>query len=129
MVALWMIGIGDPPEQAGEICVAEIFGRDVEPGRAKVGMGIHPFHDPRLTEEWAQEPLDIDATEFHVYAAEWLPDRVEFFVDGEHVKTAGQSPGYPMQFMLDVYELPGEGETTYPKVFTVDYVRAYRPPA
>jgi hypothetical protein len=129
MVAFWMIGYEDEPDRSGEICIAEIFGKDIEPGRAKVGMGIHPFHDPRLRDEWAQEPLPIDATEFHVYAADWTPDRVAFFVDGAHVKTVGQSPSYPMQFMLDVYELPGDGETTYPKVFEVDYVRGYRPSA
>jgi hypothetical protein len=129
MVAFWMIGYEDEPHSSGEICIAEIFGKDIEPGRAKVGMGIHPFHDPRLRDEWAQEPLPIDATEFHVYAADWTPDRVAFFVDGAHVKTVGQSPSYPMQFMLDVYELPGDGETTYPKVFEVDYVRGYRPSA
>jgi hypothetical protein len=126
MVAFWMIGYEDEPDRSGEICIAEIFGRDVEPGRAKVGMGIHPFHDPRLTEEWVQEPFDVDATEYHVYAADWTPDHVAFFVDGEHVKTVGQSPSYPMQFMLNVYELPGDGETSYPRVFTVDYVRGYR---
>jgi hypothetical protein len=42
MVALWMIGYEDKPERSGEICVCEIFGRDVAPGNAKVGMGIHP---------------------------------------------------------------------------------------
>src|SRR5436190_18014855 len=29
MVALWMIGYEDEPERSGEICVFEIFGRDV----------------------------------------------------------------------------------------------------
>ena len=29
MVALWMIGFGDTPTRSAEICVAEIFGRDV----------------------------------------------------------------------------------------------------
>jgi hypothetical protein len=47
MVALWMIGLGDPPEQSAEICIFEIFGRDVEAHSASVGMGVHPFADPR----------------------------------------------------------------------------------
>jgi Glycosyl hydrolases family 16 len=127
MVALWMIGYGDEPEHTGEICVCEIFGRDVGPGRAAVGMGLHPFGDPRIVDEFAAEPLAIDAREFHVYAAEWTPDHVAWFVDGEHVKTVEQSPAYAMQLMLDIYEFPGEGGGPYPKEFVVDYVRGHRP--
>ena len=57
MVALWMIGIGDAPERSGEICVAEIFGRNVGPDRARVGMGIHPFEDPALTDDFEEVEL------------------------------------------------------------------------
>ena len=76
MVALWMVGFEDVPERSGEICVAEIFGRDVRDGEAAVGMGIHPVGDPDLVEEFAREPLAIDVREFHVYAAEWTADGV-----------------------------------------------------
>ena len=50
-------------------------------------MGVHPFRDPALTDEFAAEPLAIDVADFHVYAADWRPGRVDFLVDGEHVKT------------------------------------------
>ena len=129
LAALWMIGYEDEPERSAEICVCEIFGRDVGAESAKVGMGVHPFGDPRITDEFAAEVVPIDAREFHVYAAEWAPERVEFFVDGERVKTVGQSPSYPMQLMLNLYEFLDErGERTgpYPKQFVVDYVRGYR---
>ncbi len=127
MVALWMIGFEDEPERSGEICIVEIFGRDIlGPDRARVGMGIHRFGDPALTEEWAQEELAIDVTEPHEYAAEWEPGQVAFFVDGEHVKTVGQAPDYPMQLMLGVYEFPGEQPVDYPHVFHVDSVRGSR---
>ena len=129
MVALWMVGFEDVPERSGEICVAEIFGRDVVEGEsAKVGMGIHPVGDPGLVEEWDRESLPIDVRDFHVYAAEWDRDGVAFFVDGEHVKTTRQSPGYPMQLMLSLYEFPdwpGRDEP-HPKEFVVDYVRGSR---
>jgi len=128
MVALWMIGYEDEPERSGEICVCEIFGRDVGESEAKVGMGIHPFGDPRLHEEWAAETIAIDAREFHAYAADWTPEHVAFSIDGEHVKTVGQSPAYPMQLMLSVYEFRwsnGAPTGTYPKEFVVDYVRGY----
>jgi beta-glucanase (GH16 family) len=90
-------------------------------------MGVHAFRDPRLEEAFAPEELAVDAREPHVYAAEWTPERVAFSVDGEHVKTVGQSPDYPMQLMLNVYELPGRsGDRPYPKVFHVDWVRGHR---
>jgi hypothetical protein len=130
MVALWMIGYEDEPDRSAEICVCEIFGRDVGRDGARVGMGLHPFGDPTIREEFAAEPVPIDVREFHVYAAEWTADQVSFFVDGELVKTVHQAPRYPMQFMLGIYEFPDDGAApagTYPKEFVVDYFRGYRP--
>jgi Glycosyl hydrolases family 16 len=128
MVALWMIGYEDEPDRSAEICICEIFGRDVTPDRAGVGMGVHPFGDPRIRDEFAVEDLAIDARRFHTYAAEWTPDHVAFFVDHQPVKTVGQSPAYPMQFMLGIYEFPGDGQPArpYPKEFVVDSFRGYR---
>jgi hypothetical protein len=129
MVALWLIGYEDEPERSAEICVCEIFGRDVAASHASVGMGLHPFGDPRIVDDFSQMRVSIDAREFHVYAAEWEPERVAFFVDGELVKAVGQAPDYPMQLMLGIYEFPDGGEraaSAYPKEFVVDYVRGYR---
>jgi glycosyl hydrolase family 16 len=131
MVALWMIGYEDQPDRSAEICICEIFGRDVTAGRAGVGMGLHPFGDPRIRDEFSVEQLPVDARDFHVYAAEWTPEHVAFFVDNQLVKTVEQSPAYPMQFMLGIYEFPEDGEPgqpshPYPKEFVVDWFRGYR---
>ncbi|HKA68688.1 MAG TPA: glycoside hydrolase family 16 protein [Actinomycetes bacterium] len=132
MIALWMIGYEDQPGQSAEICVCEIFGRSMTADTAAVGMGVHPFGDAGLTDEFAAEELPIDAREFHVYAAEWTPEYITFSVDHQLVKTVEQSPHYPMQLMLGVYEFPAgrpgdqPAETDprrYPKEFAVDYVR------
>jgi beta-glucanase (GH16 family) len=99
---------------------------------------VRPFGDATIRDEFSVETIAIDAREFHTYAAEWTPESVAFFVDHRLVKTVAQSPGYPMQFMLDIYEFPDDGQSTqpahpYPKQFVVDYVRGYRrttsPPA
>ena len=128
MVACWLIGYEDEPTRSAEICVCEIFGRDVSAHRAKVGMGLHPFGDPGIEDDFAAESLDIDARDFHVYAAEWTPEQVAFRVDGTHVRTVRQSPAYPMQLMLNIYEFPAPDAPArpYPKEFVVDYVRGYR---
>lgn len=132
MVALWMIGLGDPPEQSAEICIFEIFGRDVREDTTRVGMGVHPFEDPAITDEFAAEPVAIDARDPHWYAAEWTPDHVAFYVDEREIKVVRQSPAYPMAFMLDIYEFaegpePASPADRYPKEFVVEAFRGWRP--
>lgn len=127
-VSLYMIGYEDTPERSGEINMFEIFGKDVSPTSTKVRYGIHPWKDSKLTDEFYQDWLDIDATKFHVYAHEWTPAQIDFYVDNQKIRTIHQSPDYPMQFMLSIYELPGgDTQSAYPREFVVDYVRAYQP--
>ena len=129
MVSLWMIGYGDASQRSSEICVCEIFGRDVADDHALVGVGVHPFGDPEIEDDFSQVTVPIDVRGFHTYAAEWTPAGVRFLVDGDLVKTVEQSAGYPMQLMLGIYEFPAvddEHPGTYPKEFVVDHVRGYR---
>ena len=129
MAALWLIGYEDEPQRSAEICVCEIFGRDVEADRAVVGMGLHPFGDPRVVDDFSKVTIPIDAREFHTYAAEWTPTDLAFIVDGGRVKTVLQAPAYPMQLMLSLYHFPPEDGAdggVYPKEWVVDYVRGYR---
>jgi beta-glucanase (GH16 family) len=122
MCALWLIGYEDAPERSAEICVCEIFGRDVHEDRTRVGVGVHPFGDPSLADDFEQIELPIDAREFHVYAVNWTEACVEFFVGGSLVKTVEQSPSYPMQLMLTLYAFGRGG--AHPNVFEVDYVKS-----
>jgi hypothetical protein len=130
MAALWMIGFEDEPDRSAEICVAEIFGRDVRPEGAAVGMGVHPFGDSRITDEWAQRRVAVDVTDFHLYAVEWTPEHVAFFVDDALVTVVRQSPSYPMQFMLGIYAFADDAGAlpppSSPREFVVDRFRAYR---
>jgi beta-glucanase (GH16 family) len=128
LVSLWMIGYEDTPEKCGEINMFEIFGKEVKATAAVVRYGIHPWKDPHLADEFYQDVRNINATMFHVYAYEWTPAHVDFYVDNRMVRRIVQSPNYPMQFMLSIYELPGaEENSVYPKEFVVDYVRGYQP--
>jgi len=104
MASVWMIGLEDEPDRCGEINVFEVFGD----APRKVGMGIKNFRDPALTWEFDAPQLDIDVAEHHVYAADWQPGRVDFSVDGEHVKTVHQAPAYPMQMMIAVFDFPAK---------------------
>lgn len=134
LCALWLIGFEDAPERSGEICLMEVFGRDIGADRTRVGLGVKAFGDPRLRDDVAQVDVAIDAREPHTYSAEWLPDRVRFFIDDELVRVVSVAPDYPMQLMLNVYAFPDARARAedappgpYPKVFDVDWVRAWRP--
>jgi Glycosyl hydrolases family 16 len=129
MVALWLIGFEDEPEDSGELCVVEIFSRDIERGRAAVGMGVHPHHDPRLRDDFERVSVPIDATELHDYAVEWRPDGITWEIDGRPVRSSDQSPGYPMQLMLGIYGFTPTGEGQPARRFVVEHVRGYPPAA
>ena len=129
MAAFWMIGFEDRPESSGEICVMEIFGRDVAPGRAAVGMGIHRHHDPRLREDFDRVELALDPSEPHDYAIDWTPGGIAWEVDRRVVRTTEQSPEDPMQLMLGVYAFREVGEDEPPPRFVVERVRGYAPAA
>jgi len=110
MAAVWMVGLEDEPARRAEICIFEVFGDALETDgdrpTAAVGMGVHPFRDPAIIDEFAAERVAIDVSEFHVYAADWRPGRVDFLIDGEHAKTVHQAPDYPMQAMVAVFDFP-----------------------
>ena len=106
LAAVWMIGFEDTPEHSGEITVCEIFGKSVRPGAAVLGYGIKPVNDPRLRAgDFHEDEMAFDPAGYHIYAAEWTPAGVDFFLDNRHLRHVAQSPDYPMQFMLNVYEL------------------------
>jgi hypothetical protein len=131
MVALWMIGVGDEPGHSGELCVAEIFGRDVGATRARVGMGVHPFDDPSIVDDFVAVDVPIDARELHTYSALWARDRIAWYVDDRRVRVVEQSLAYPLQLMLSFYQFPVDRSDDrrledYPKAVEVDWVRGYR---
>ena len=129
MAALWLIGFEDRPQNSGEICLMELFGRDVAPRRAGIGMGVHPHHDPRLHEDFERVELALDPSELHDYAIDWTADGITWEVDGRVVRTTEQSPEGPMQLMLGVYAFREIGEDEPPPRFSVERVRGFAPAA
>ena len=129
--ALWLIGFEEKPEQSAEICICEIFGEHVSSEGSQVNYGVHPFNDPNIQDEFYEDMVAIDASAFHVYAVDWTPERIDFYIDNEKRRTVHQSPDYEMQLMLNVYELPERltsesRDAPFPKTMVVDYVRGYQ---
>ena len=129
MAAWWLVGYEQDPVECAEICIAEIFGDAVDPGEsAAVGMGLHAFRDPRVSEDFAAPRLLIDVAQFHTYAARWTADEVEFFVDDTAVRRCAAPPWYPMQSMLAVLDFPdrslGDDEDHAPRL-VIDRLRGW----
>ena len=124
MVALWLIGFESDPVESGELCVFEIFGRELDADHGIVGVGIHPFGDPALHDDFVKLEVEGDLTEWHTYSAEWSPGLSRFFIDDELVHETAQAPAYPLQLMLNIYEFEPGG--SYPKRFPIADLRGYR---
>jgi beta-glucanase (GH16 family) len=76
---------------------------------------------------------------YHVYAVEWLPDQLRFFVDDVHHTTFyNDEVGFalpqltaPMQLIMDTaiggdFTPPPDDSTQWPQRFVVDWVRVYK---
>lgn len=130
LVAFWPVGVEDRPEESGEICVAEVFGSEMDDTGGLVGVDVKAQHDPRLVDEFVKVRVDGDLTAPHDYAVQWEDDVLRFHVDGRLVHTVRQRIGYPVQLMLDVYELPVPGAprdtAALPFVAEVHHVRHWR---
>ena len=119
MASVWMVGLEDEPNRCGEICIFEVFGD----APTAIGMGIHPFRDPALTGTSSSRGWRSTSPSHHVYAADWRPGRVDFFVDGEHIRAVDQAPDYPLQFMVAVFDFPDKApDVEHVPLFAVDSV-------
>ena len=106
----------------------------------------HPLTDSynhalfRTIVETLQLRHDVIATD--LYRDEFAPAMTETerrsyyagaYAEEAVVRLVGQSPAYPMQFLLDVYAFPGEDGAAppgpWPKELVVESLRSWRPVA
>jgi hypothetical protein len=125
MFSAWMVGMEDRPERCGEICVMEVFGEAIRDGSTGVGMGVHAFRDPGLTEEFTTHQLSLDVADWHRYAVDWRADGIRWSVDEVEVARSAQSPPYPMMLILGVFDFPGRSDPRF--VPTLDVRRVISP--
>jgi Glycosyl hydrolases family 16 len=127
MAAVWLSGFEETPEQSGEICLVEVFGKDVAPGAsAEVGMGLKKFRDPDLDQDFAAPRLAIDVADWHEYDVTWDRVSADFSVDGRAVRSCPRPPTYPLQVMVAVFDFPrwsrGDDDDLVPAL-EVDWIR------
>jgi beta-glucanase (GH16 family) len=140
--AFWMLGadidkVGWP--QSGEIDIMENIGRE-----PNIVHGT--IHGPGYSGAGGIGRADTISTpyadDFHVYAVQWQPNDVRWYVDGRqyHRMTPADLPAgtkwvfdHPFFLLLNLAVgggWPGDpnASTSFPQQMIVDYVRAYREP-
>jgi beta-glucanase (GH16 family) len=140
--AIWMLPVdnryGKWPK-SGEIDIMEHVGYD--PGVIHGTVHTQSFNHIHGTEKGAQKIVPGFADDFHVYAMNWTPKKIEFFVDDvkyhEFVNTGQNSDDWPFDqpfyLLLNVAVggnwggRLGVAEDIWPKRMEVDYVRVYAP--
>lgn len=127
MASCWLVGRELVPQESAEICVFEVFGDAVKPGRfADVGAGLHAFRDPDVPEDFLTTRVEIDISDFHTYAFDWAADEVIFWVDDEPLRRCASPPKYPMQVILAVFDFPEKatvGDQGHVPRLVVDRIR------
>lgn len=139
--AIWMLGTniaraGWPA--CGEIDIMENVGFD--PLRVHASVHTAAYNHTIGTQKTASTLVPDPAADFHVYAMEWYPDRIEAFVDGAHYfsfRNEGTgSRSWPFdepQYLLINLALGGAwggqqglDDSRFPHRYLVDYVRIYQ---
>ena len=138
--AFWMLGAnintGAGWPACGEIDIMETIGTDVGNNHGSLHS---PGWDPTAVYPLPDGGLYSDA--FHVFAAEWDPGEIRFYVDGALYETqdASDAPnggwvfdgGQPFFIIINVAvggDWPGSPDSTtvFPQMLLVDYVRVYQ---
>lgn len=142
--AFWMLGndivkVGWPA--CGEVDVMENLGREPSIVHGTIhGPGYSGKHS--ISAQYALPGAPPLADDFHLYAADWIPNRIEFSIDGHVYATvtpASLPPGtkwvYNHAFFLILNLAVGgawsgnpDSSTIFPQDLTVDYIRVYELP-
>jgi beta-glucanase (GH16 family) len=138
--AFWMLGanIGEVGWPAcGEIDIMENIGREPAVIHGSLHGPGYSGGSP-LTGTYTLPSGQKFADDFHIFAVEWEPAAIRFFVDGSlyQTKTTADAAGkrwvfdHPFFIILNVAvggNFPGNPDdtTTFPQTMTVDYVRVF----
>jgi beta-glucanase (GH16 family) len=136
--AIWTLGADIPNvgwPRCGEIDIMELVGK--EPGI--IHGTLHYFINGEHKMSGSQLPVDHPETGFHIYTAEWTPDRVDLFVDDKKyfsfdtslAENDGQNPFHKPHYLILNLALGGDwggpiDDSIFPQRMTVDYVRIYQ---
>ena len=138
--AIWFLG--DSIDKlhwpaCGEIDLMEALGKDP----THIYGTLHFAKNHKHTENGSKiETSAPPADDFHLYAIEWFPDRIDFFYDNTkyhtvHLDDIQKGPDNPFrkpQYLLVNLALGGDWEQPHcrrlqtPQQFQIDYIRVYQ---
>ncbi len=136
--AFWMLGsnidqVGWP--MCGEIDILEYVGK--EPNMVFTSLHTQDSHGNTIN----TKKTKIESIEegFHLYAIEWTPDKIEFFVDAKLVytfqpelKTQAVWPyNQPFYFIINMaiggnFGGPKVDDAIFPQKFYIDYIKVFQ---
>ena len=140
--AFWMMPVdnfyGSWPS-GGEIDIMEFFGFIPE----RIYSTIHTFtyNHRRGTQKGGHITIRNLHDDYHIYAVEWFPDHLDFYVDETKVFSYEKTSEHPAVWPFDqhfylilncavggdwCYRMGGIGDTPFPQRLEVDYVRVYQ---
>lgn len=138
--AIWMLGtnfrqVGWPA--CGEIDIMEFVGHSPDLVHATVHFGKDGKHLSSGGKLKVERPFD----DFHIYATEWFPDRMDFYFDQQKYFSfpinqaidGKENPFLKPQYLLINLALGGSwggqiDDGIFPQKFLIDYVRVYQRP-
>ncbi|MGA3073341.1 MAG: glycoside hydrolase family 16 protein [Bryobacteraceae bacterium] len=139
--AFWMLGADERRKgwpACGEIDIMENIGREPDTVHGTVhGPGYSGANGIGKPFQLASARF---ADDYHIYAIEWTPERLDFLVDGQtfHTVTPASLPAgtkwvynHPFFVILNVAVGGGwphnpDSTSVFPQTMLVDYVRVYR---
>lgn len=123
--AFWLLR--DDNHWPPEIDIAEALGHEPHTIYSSVHSAFEPRHTTRAI------PLPGDPAQFHRYGALWLPDRIEYYLDGKLTTTIPTAPDMdrPMYLLLNLAiggRWPGDPDaaTPMPAHMDIDWVRVWK---
>jgi len=138
--AIWTLGTdrqsGWPA--CGEIDIMEYVG--FEPGKVHANVHTQKYNHVKKTGKGSQISLPDATDAFHLYALEWSPEKLDFFVDDkkyftyENEKTGSDSwPFDKPQYLILNLAIGGAwggqkgiDDAIFPVKYEIDYVRVYQ---
>jgi beta-glucanase (GH16 family) len=136
--AIWMLGddrshLGWPG--CGEIDIMEFVGHDP----THVHATVHYRKDGKHASSGSALKVDRPWDDFHTYAVEWTPEKMDFYFDNTKYHTfevanaedAGQNPFHKPQYLLINLALGGAwggkiDDSLFPQRYLIQYVRVYQ---
>jgi beta-glucanase (GH16 family) len=140
--AIWMLGVNRSEvgwPRCGEIDIMEYVG--FEPDVIHANVHTARYNHTRGTGKGDRIQVEAPYDRFHVYAVEWTPERMDFFLDEKKYFTYEKEPGageaewpFDQPFYLIVNLAIGGAwggqrgidEAIFPQRFEIEYVRVYR---